>query len=146
MLLLSGFIGNGKRPSVFEFIPCKIEFEPHSFGLLVLPMNVQIQRDAPVFKRSLLERYTRSSIELFFHGMKRDLVFSPAKVKNGQAGFDSTIETMLPGKVKNEVKNGQKMLTFIKHTTKCQQTQQSPVSKTSACLQGFTCGQKMLVK
>lgn len=68
------------------------------------------------------------------------------KVKNGQAGFGSTIETMLLGEVKNEVKNGQKVLTFIKHTTKCQQTQQSPVSKTSTCLQGFACGQKMFVK
>lgn len=97
-------------------------------------MNVQIQRDAPVFKRSLLECYAGSSIEFFFHEMKRDLVFSPVKVKNGQAGFDSTIETMLLGEVKNEVKNGQKMVTFIKHTTKCQQAQQSSISKTITCL------------
>ena len=80
------------------------------------------------------------ALSFFFHGMKRDLVFSPDEVKNGQAGFDSTIETMPSDEVKNEVKNGQKMLTFIKHTTKYQQTQQSPVNKYWSCLQGFICG------
>ncbi|MBL7991888.1 MAG: hypothetical protein JNN25_10660 [Candidatus Kapabacteria bacterium] len=48
--------------------------------------------------------------------------------------------------MKNEVKNGRKILTFIKHTTKCYQTQQSLASKYWSCLQGFTFGQKMVVK